>query len=1132
MALSFLPVVGAMCAPAAALEPDELPFVKANGSRTASLEQAAQSWRDDREFQQMNGTGGLGQINAEYAYARGFTGRGVKVGVFDTGVYGKHPEFAGSGKLTGLKTEGRYAFSYKNYYKAGDRFSFRGDDPLNGTGLVDPQFHGTHVAGIVAANRDGKGMHGVAFNANLFAAITSDPGPEDGVVAGNDANAYSAGFAALKASGVRVINNSWGIGFLGTLGTNPSAKASQTDTMQQYFSAPNDGTMNAAAATARSGILLVKTAGNKFGSQPDSLGALPYFRPDLENMWITAANLSGTNLNVSSSICGIAKYYCISAPGTAIYSARYTGDKSNNAPGYTPATGTSMSAPMIAGSLALLMERFPYMTNELIRDTLLTTAQDLGASGVDKTFGWGLVDLGKAMKGPGQFLGSFGVTLPAEAADLWSNDISDATIRSRKADDLAEIASLKQQYQSKKWANGDRVEARELAQLEDLIQTHEAAAKTRASDPLTGKTYVGSLEKRGDGTLTLAGRNSYSGSTWVRAGRLVLTGSLTSDTTVDGSGVGLSFVDPSGRGQEAASQPGVFVVDPGGKAADISVRNGGTAVVNGRAGDVEAGPGGLLKGVGNLASLAALSGSAIAPGNSIGTLNVAGTVRFAPGSSYRVEVARDGRSDRIATSGAAQLDGGAVAIALENAAAPLSLAEAESILDQRYTILTAQGGVKGAFAEATPSFVFLKPKLDYQANAVGLRMERNETKIEAVAANANQQGAGAAVETLGPGNRVFEATVTADTPETARSALQALSGEVHGSVVGAQALTASFLRDTLASHALGSDASRGPGRPDGGGFTAAYAAAGRSTPETVVMPGRGPTRYGLWGQSFGAFGRTRADGALAGSEHRSGGLMVGVDGELDNGLWLGAAAGYAETHVQSDVRRYGATIASPFAAIYGGYGSGPVTLRLGLLYADNATKGRRTVSFAGFANQLTSEAHGGTAQGSAELSYKLPLDRAFVVPGPGGGTLARLSPSFIEPFLGASFTQIASERFTERGGPAALTSFARTAQLGDVTLGARAELALDLNQAAPVLLRGMLGYRQTFGDVVPRALLAFGASPRFKSAGVPLDRHALLGEAGIHLRLGDSITLAATYSIHHGQRTTEQTGKGTVTYRW
>ena len=140
-------------------------YIKADGSKTNDLEAAAQSWRDDPEF--LNNWG-LGAIRAEDAYAKGLTGKGLKVGVFDTGAYGKHPEF--TGKLTGLHTEGIYAYTYKKYYKKGDHLlSFDGDDPLHGIGLAKTHNHGTHVAGIIAAKRDGKTMHGVAFDAPLLA---------------------------------------------------------------------------------------------------------------------------------------------------------------------------------------------------------------------------------------------------------------------------------------------------------------------------------------------------------------------------------------------------------------------------------------------------------------------------------------------------------------------------------------------------------------------------------------------------------------------------------------------------------------------------------------------------------------------------------------------------------------------------------------------------------------------------------------------------------------------------------------------------------------------------------------------------------------------------------------------------
>ncbi len=64
--------------------------------------------------------------------------------------------------------------------------------------------------------------------------------------------------------------------------------------------------------------------------------------------------------------------------------------------------GTSFSAPIVTGTAALL-QRYPWMSNDNLRTTLLTTAQDIGAVGVDSKFGWGLLDAGKAMNEPRPF---------------------------------------------------------------------------------------------------------------------------------------------------------------------------------------------------------------------------------------------------------------------------------------------------------------------------------------------------------------------------------------------------------------------------------------------------------------------------------------------------------------------------------------------------------------------------------------------------------------------------------------------------------------------------------------------------------------------------------------------------------
>jgi autotransporter-associated beta strand protein len=70
-------------------------------------------------------------------------------------------------------------------------------------------------------------------------------------------------------------------------------------------------------------------------------------------------------------------------------------------------------------------QAFPYFNNDLVRQTLLGTAKDLGAPGVDPVFGYGSLDVGKAINGPGRFdWGTVSVTLNGTSTSNWNNDIS------------------------------------------------------------------------------------------------------------------------------------------------------------------------------------------------------------------------------------------------------------------------------------------------------------------------------------------------------------------------------------------------------------------------------------------------------------------------------------------------------------------------------------------------------------------------------------------------------------------------------------------------------------------------------------------------------------------------------------
>ena len=70
---------------------------------------------------------------------------------------------------------------------------------------------------------------------------------------------------------------------------------------------------------------------------------------------------------------------------------------------YGHAYGTSFAAPLVAGTAALVSEAYPWMTGHQLQQTLLTTATDIGDPGVDDVYGWGLLNAGKAVRGPAQF---------------------------------------------------------------------------------------------------------------------------------------------------------------------------------------------------------------------------------------------------------------------------------------------------------------------------------------------------------------------------------------------------------------------------------------------------------------------------------------------------------------------------------------------------------------------------------------------------------------------------------------------------------------------------------------------------------------------------------------------------------
>jgi subtilisin family serine protease len=317
---------------------------------------------NDPEFARLYGLHNVGQsggvadadIDAPEAWDN-HTGGDAVVGIIDTGIDYLHPDLAENiwvnpGEIpgNGLDDDGNgYADDVHGYDFANDDA-----DPM------DDHFHGTHVAGTIAAvGNNGLGVVGVCWKAKVAALKFLDQGGSGSLDDAVDAVAYAT------AMGMPITSNSWGGG--------------------GYSQALKD-VIDAAGSV---GSLFVAAAGNS-GSDMDIYPDYPagYDSPNILSVAATdavdaIANFSNYGLTTVD----------LGAPGVDIYSTMLHGD-------YGYMSGTSMATPHVSGAAALLLSYNSQATLDQIKAALLAGV-DIVADLQGRTATGGRLNVQKALAG-------------------------------------------------------------------------------------------------------------------------------------------------------------------------------------------------------------------------------------------------------------------------------------------------------------------------------------------------------------------------------------------------------------------------------------------------------------------------------------------------------------------------------------------------------------------------------------------------------------------------------------------------------------------------------------------------------------------------------------------------------------
>lgn len=865
----------------------------------------------------------LATINVLPAYQAGLSGKGVAIGIVDTGINPLHPEFKDA-----------IIAGYNGFAGFADTKNFENF-------LFDDGGHGSHVASIAAGRRDGSNrygnMQGVAYNSDLIIASWSnwtlfeEFQIEKGLIFASDL-------------GAKVINNSWGYTDFSPVHERAATYLAEQPVM-----------IEALKYALNQGSVIVFAAGNSALDDPFAPALLPSYLPEIaaKGGWIVVAATTnnGSALSYYTNKCGVSMYYCLAAPGGNQYFENdpegIAGADAYSEDGYIYMQGTSMAAPMVTGAVALVAEQFPWMTNKNLATTLLTTASR--AQNPDVEWGRGLLNVGKAIRGPGIFEEDFSANVTAGYASTFSNDISgSAGLIKLGAGSLALTGN--NSYTGNTYLNGGTLIAFQQANLGNNpgpLRFDGGTLKFGADFLLTRNLLLGAK----GGRLDLNGFHKTQASQISGSGRFGVTGG--GSFTLDRANTQTGGLGIQGGSQVHAQQDnylgaagssvlldqgqlnllnGFVTAAPGAFNRPLEIGPGHGTIHTGN--NILAYTGGSISGSGvlsfigtpfTLGSDLSLNGvwnshlevpaaltlrgngrvngdlrvlGTLAPGNSPGVLTVNGSVVNAPGSTFDVEIDGPGTGigagnhDRLVLTGAGSTytAGGTLNLLLRGISGAANN-NYQPGLGQGFQFVTAPGGILGSYAAVNQPGAGLLPgtRMDLIFGATSLAAyvtpaSYADLNAVGVSSNHNREQMGRILESLRPApgqsaadaqSQAVFAALAPQTRQTLAPGLDQLAGVGYAQLLAVQQENTRFMTEQ----------------------TLLVAGRQRRHEQTVAAPGAGREGQNeageqVWAMALGRSSRWGADRNGYGISDDLTGLIGGAFKQLNTDTQAGFSLAY------------------------------------------------------------------------------------------------------------------------------------------------------------------------------------------------------------------------------------------------